>query len=235
LFVRRGARRHPFFFCRRGKAILRCYYKKLLLGEPSIIGATYQLKPMDLAPSEIGELLNRQDEKAFEIVFKTYFKALHAYACSMLKDPDDAEERVQQVFFKLWERAGKLNIGDSPAAYLYRAVHNECLNFLKHQKVKSAHQLQVAWRMQEDHQPAVNKLMGKELEIRIREALNDLPEQCRTIFQMSRFESLKYREIADQLGLSVKTVENQMGKALRILREKLVDYLILIISLSILN
>jgi RNA polymerase sigma-70 factor (ECF subfamily) len=78
-----------------------------------------------------------------------------------------------------------------------------------------------------DH--ASKKLMGGELEAKVQDALNELPEQCRTIFQMSRFEELKYREIADELGISVKTVENQMGKALKILREKLADFLPMII------
>ena len=71
--------------------------------------------------------------------------------------------------------------------------------------------------------------MASELEKKIHSALNELPEQCRTIFQMSRFDELKYREIADKLGISIKTVESQMSKALRLLRVKLVDFLIFIL------
>jgi RNA polymerase sigma-70 factor (ECF subfamily) len=78
---------------------------------------------------------------------------------------------------------------------------------------------------QHNDQGASRKILVKELEEKLRDAMNALPQQCRTIFQLSRFEGLKYQEIADQLGISVKTVENQMGKALKQLRVKLIDYL----------
>ncbi|NOT94315.1 MAG: RNA polymerase sigma-70 factor [Ferruginibacter sp.] len=180
---------------------------------------------MDLDNEAIVALLAKRDESAFEQVFKLYFKNLHAYACVMLKEDDFAEEIVQQVFLKLWERTENITISSSVAAYLYRAVHNECLNYLKHQKVKAAHRLHVAYSMKQVSTSAFQTLQAKELEKKLHCILNELPEQCRTIFQMSRFEELKYREIADQLRISVKTVENQMGKALRILREQLTDYL----------
>ena len=95
-------------------------------------------------------------------------------------------------------------------------------------KVRAQHQLFVRHRVSEKADTAAKSIQLKELENKLRSALNDLPEQCRTIFQLSRFEELRYREIADRLGLSVKTVENQMGKALKILRTKLADFLILI-------
>ncbi|MGF2413155.1 RNA polymerase sigma-70 factor [Ferruginibacter sp.] len=180
---------------------------------------------IDLDNEAIVALLAKRDESAFEQVFKLYFKNLHAYACVMLKEDDFAEEIVQQVFLKLWERTENITISSSVAAYLYRAVHNECLNYLKHQKVKAAHRLHVAYSMKQVSTSAFQTLQAKELEKKLHCILNELPEQCRTIFQMSRFEELKYREIADQLRISVKTVENQMGKALRILREQLTDYL----------
>jgi RNA polymerase sigma-70 factor (ECF subfamily) len=180
---------------------------------------------MDGNERELISLLELRDEAAFEQVFKTYFKGLHAYACSMLKDETVAEEMVQNVFFKLWERMEQLSITGSLTAYLYRAVNNESLNYLKHQKVKLAYGLFVSYRKEEQAESASGKLQLKELESRLYTALNDLPEQCRTIFQLSRFEEMRYREIAEQLGLSVKTVENQMGKALKILRQKLSDLL----------
>lgn len=178
---------------------------------------------MELQDHSITALLAARDEAAFEQVFKTYYKNLHAYACSFLNDPDEAEERVQQVFFKIWERAEHLQFQGSIAAYLYRAVHNECLNYQKHEKIKAGHQLYVVHRMKNE---TINQEpLSKELEQQFREALNELPEQCRTVFQLSRFEDLKYREIADKLDISVKTVENHMGKALKLLRLKLVDFL----------
>ncbi len=180
---------------------------------------------MDLQNETITALLAKRDESTFEQVFKTHFKSLHAYAFTILKDPDEAEEVVQQVFFRLWERSENLSIEGPVAAYLYRAVHNESLNLLKHEKVKSTHRLHVAYSMKNETDQASKKLAGGELEKKLHAALNELPEQCRTIFQLSRFNELKYREIADRLGISIKTVENQMGKALKLLRVKLVDFL----------
>jgi RNA polymerase sigma-70 factor (ECF subfamily) len=83
--------------------------------------------------------------------------------------------------------------------------------------------------MKNEVEHPAKKIMAGELEKKIHSALNELPEQCRTIFQMSRFDELKYREIADKLGISIKTVESQMSKALRLLRVKLVDFLIFIL------
>lgn len=164
-------------------------------------------------------------EAEFEEVFKSHFKALHSYACTILKEETIAEEIVQQVFFKLWERRARLEITQSIKAYLYRSVYNECLNHLKHQKVKQAHKTHTLHTTTDAANSATERLHVKELEAKIGDALNQLPEQCRTIFQMSRFENLKYREIATQLNLSVKTIENQMGKALKIMRMQLIEYL----------
>ena len=180
---------------------------------------------MEIQDIAIADRLNKKDESAFEQVFKEHFKNLHSYAVTILKDEAQAEEAVQQVFFKLWERAQSLSFSGSIAAYLYRAVHNESLNYLKHLKVRSNHQLYVAHAMKNQADHPQNRAGARELEQRIQEALNELPEQCRTIFQMSRFEDLKYREIADRLDISIKTVENQMGKALKQLRVKLVEFL----------
>jgi RNA polymerase sigma-70 factor (ECF subfamily) len=165
-------------------------------------------------------------EDMFEQVFRAHFKSLHAYACTIIRDPVAAEEVVQNIFVKLWEKKEDIEIRENVAVYLYRAVHNGSLNHLKHLKVKSAYQ-SYAMRQQppHDHEKASEKVVLGELEQKIEKALHELPEQCRTIFQLSRFEDLKYREIADRLGLSIKTVENQMGKALRLLRLKLVDFL----------
>ena len=174
---------------------------------------------------QLAQSLARRDEASFERVFKTHFKNLHAYACSITKEEAAGEEVVQNVFVKLWERSEALSITGSVAAYLYRAVYNESLNYLKHQKVRTAYGQHVVHTMKGENEHAGKGLQLKELEGRLAEAMNELPEQCRTIFQLSRFEELRYREIADRLGLSIKTVENQMGKALKILRVKLVDFL----------
>ncbi len=173
-------------------------------------------------------------EIAFERAFKEHFKALHAYAFTIIRDEENAEEIVQNVFFKLWEKKEQMEGITSLKAYLYKATYNDSLNFLKHNKVRAAYET-YAKATNSDRNDAVDTLSTKELQAKIDKALNELPEQCRTIFQMSRFEELKYREIADQLGLSVKTVENQMGKALKVLREKLADCLPLLFILIFLT
>lgn len=187
---------------------------------------------MELSYSGETHLVKVQNEQVFEQLFKTYFKSLHAYAFTILNSEAVAEEMVQQVFYKLWEKKEQLDVHTSVKAYLYRSVHNESLNYLKHHSIKSKHQTYAMQQQQNNHEhSAGEKLAGRELEQQIRQALNDLPEQCRTIFQLSRYEELKYREIADQLGLSIKTVEAQMGKALRILRLKLTDFLAILLTI----
>ncbi len=191
----------------------------------------YQTVRMELNEERIVALLAKRDEKIFEQVFKTHFKNLHAYAFNILEDEMVAEELVQNIFYKIWERPEKLSITGSIAAYLYRAVHNESLNHLKHLKVRSKYQLHAVHQMKNETDSASKKILLKELEGKLHRALQELPEQCRTIFQLSRFEELKYREIAERLEISPKTVENQMGKALKLLRMKLADFLPLTIFL----
>lgn len=167
-------------------------------------------------------------EADFEQLFKSHFRALHRYAFTFVKDPDIAEDMVQSAFCKLWERSGDLQIHRSVSAYLYRSVYHECLNYLKHLKVRGSHVLHTS-RQGDGHEgDASQRVQARELEDRITQTLQELPEGCRTVFQLSRFESLKYHEIASKLGISVKTVENQMGKALRVMRLKLAEYLPLI-------
>lgn len=171
--------------------------------------------------------MNSYTNQAFEQLFKTHYKALHAYANLILKDMELAEEVVQNMFLKFWEKRELLNVETSMKAYLYKSIYNDSLNYLKHEKVKLKYQDFAMHTTDHLTDTASAKVELSELEIRLREALNELPEQCRTIFQLSRFEELKYREIADRLNISIKTVENQMGKALKLLRIKLVDFLLL--------
>lgn len=168
------------------------------------------------------------DDTAFEQLFKAHYKALHIYVNTMIRDEEMAEEIVQSRFMKFWENRELLNIQTSVKAYLYKCVYHDTLNFLKHEKVKTRYQNYTLHNSQ-DSAPASHRIELSELESSVHGAMKDLPEQCRLIFHMSRFEELKYREIAEQLGLSIKTVESQMGKALRILRLKLVDFLALIL------
>ena len=205
------------------------------MGAALLPGKEYSFFRMEFQDEQIAQRIAKKDEAAFEQVFKTYYKNLHAYAYTIVKDDVMAEEMVQNVFYKIWERKAHLSIQTSLTAYLYRAVYHESLNYIKHLKVKSAYQSYATARMNEQSDNAEKKVLLGELEGRLRTALQELPEQCRTIFQMSRFEGLKYQEIADQLGLSIKTIENQMGKALKQLRIKLIDFLPIIIMLFFYN
>lgn len=188
---------------------------------------------MALNEASIPALLAEKNEAAFEQVFKSHFKDLHRYATALVKDAGDAEEMVQNVFMRLWEKATQLNYHTGLQAYLYRAVHNECLNHLQRQKTRQTHEKYLQHTLKGQGDSAAKKLLHANLQHKFSEALDDLPQQCRTIFQLSRTEELKYQEIADRMGLSIKTVEAQMGKALRILRQKLIDFLpAIIVTLS---
>ncbi len=158
-----------------------------------------------------------------------HFRGLQSYARVILGDHDEAVELVQQLFLKIWEKRNTLTVQGPVKGYLYRCVHNESLNYLRQQKTRLKHEEHLEYVQRDEHAQPAERLERTELEHQLQLAMNELPEQCRTIFQMSRFDELKYREIADSLGLSVKTVENQMGKALRVLRLKLHDFLPLIV------
>jgi RNA polymerase sigma-70 factor (ECF subfamily) len=175
------------------------------------------------------------DSQDFDTLYLDNFQALHRYAFTILNDSELAEEMVHQVFLKILERKDPLNVHTSLKAYLFRSVNNECLNYIKHQKVKQTYQLYATNEMDNFPETPSSKLSYKELELQLKRAINDLPEQCRTIFQLSRFEELKYAQIADQLGISIKTVEAQMSKALKRLRVELADYLPLIILMLIIK
>jgi RNA polymerase sigma-70 factor (family 1) len=178
-----------------------------------------------VSDTEIVSAIRQGHEPAFEQLFRTYYERLCHYADSLLKDEDEAEEMVQTVFLSIWEKRADLDITLSLKAYLYRAVHNHCLNRIKHYQVRQAHQAYTLYHQPPGYEAVTDTLYGIELAERIEQAVSRLPEQCQVVFRMSRFEELKYQEIADRLGLSVKTIENQIGKALRILRSELADYL----------
>lgn len=189
----------------------------------------FLLQSVVLSEQEIIGAIREGNERIFEETFRKYYQSLCNYANSILKEMDEAEEVVQNLFLSIWEKRSDLEISISLKSYLYRAVHNHCLNRIKHLKVREEYQQYAVNFYDASYESVSQTVMKNELETKIEEAIKKLPEQCRLIFRMSRFEELKYHEIAEQLELSPKTVENQIGKALKILRVELAEYLPLII------
>ncbi|RQP11842.1 MAG: RNA polymerase sigma-70 factor [Parapedobacter sp.] len=182
---------------------------------------------MEVTLAKRETLVHTDHESVFEEAFKSNFKALHAYSYTVLQDEAMAEEIVQTVFLKLWESRERMAIHTSLRAYLYKSVYNESLNYLKHKKVqrKYMEEAMVAYKQQQAQEADADNELQKQLQ----RALRQLPEKCRTVFQLSRFEELKYQEIGDKLGISLKTVEAHMGKALKLLRVQLADFLPLLL------
>lgn len=169
-------------------------------------------------------LIVQGDEQAFESVFLHWFDGLYAYAFSVVKEQVIAEEVVQTVFCRIWEKRASLKVHSSLKAYLYGSVYHECINWLRKEERQRAHRVQLLKKGEEVVNPVDKAGLG-ELEAALEQALSELPEQCRAIFLLSRYGELRYQEIADQLGLSIKTVETQISKALKRLRQKLADFL----------
>lgn len=156
--------------------------------------------------------------KFLEEAFHTYYEGLHRYAFTMLNDSDIAKDVVQQVFVTLWEKKEALNITMSVKAYLYRAVYNRCVN--RQTREQKHHPISPD---NEDHLPVKPEFLSdiRELRTAIGQAIESLPPQCRVVFLKSRDEEKSYPVIARELDISVKTVEAQISKALRILRDAL--------------
>ena len=173
---------------------------------------------------ELLERLRRGDEGAFDAIFRAHYPGLVTFLDRLLRGRGEAEEVAQEVMLELWRRRDGLDIRESLRAYLYRAARNRALNVLRHERVVEAAAPYA--RMPESEQArAEPDLLEQELDAAVAAAVAQLPERCREIFQLSRVNGLRYVEIADTLGISVKTVEAQMGRALRLLRERLASWL----------
>jgi RNA polymerase sigma-70 factor (ECF subfamily) len=167
------------------------------------------------------------DQDSFEKLFRSFFPPLMVFAKKILVDEDDAREVVQQVFISVWEKRQEIDLSTSLKTYLFTSVHNRSLNVIRDRKKFSSADvpdLTGEWDVS-------SVIESMELEERIMEVVSSLPEKCREVFKLNRFDGLKYSEIAEHLNISVKTVENQMSKALRILREKLSKYMTILVWL----
>jgi len=188
------------------------------------------LKPTHRITMKRSEKKNILDIKkgniqAFEVLFKTYYKDLCFYANHYLKDLDLAEEAVQDVFFNIWEKRSALNIKDSFKAYLYISTRNKCLKMIRSENIATKYSNHIKHTGRQEVATPVDELNAKELNLLIEQTMSQLPERTREIFRMNRYQGFKYKEIADTLSISVKTVEANMGKALKLFRKNLDEYL----------
>ena len=166
--------------------------------------------------------INSQND--FENLFNSNYADLCSYANMFLKDLDAAEEIVQDLFVKFWENKDSIKITSSVKSYLFSSVRNSCFNFIKHLKIEERYKEHNEEERESGSITVDDEFEGSELEKQIRKAIDQLPPERKKVFIMSRFDGLKYREIAEKSGISIKTVENQMGKAIKFLKQELADY-----------
>ena len=185
--------------------------------------------------------LNKQDqiildgikkdcESSFDRLFKKYYQKLVYFSIRIVKDPDLANEIVQELFVSFWEKRHQLEPAISLQAYLYRAVYNNSIHSINKHKRFQKTDLSILKEAPEDFNHAME---ATELEIAIFNQIEQLPDACKKIFKLSRFNEMKYLEIAEKLGISVKTVETQMSRALKFLRQHLEIYIKLFIMMLI--
>jgi RNA polymerase sigma-70 factor (family 1) len=159
----------------------------------------------------------------FEALFKQYYAPLVVYACKYIPEKDAAREIVQDFFVKLFEKRSSLTIDTSLKSYLYRSVYNACMNYINQRSIQEKHIKNIDLE-RNDEENLENEINSVELQARIFNIIEALPPKCKKIFKMNRLEGMKNEEIAVKLKLSKRTVETQISKALKILRNKLSDY-----------
>ncbi len=163
------------------------------------------------------------DKPFFEQLFKTHFVHLCNFSNQFVKDTDSAKDITQKVFINLWENREKIDTQKSIQSYLFTSVRNRSLNYIRDQKKFRSEVLDLELH---DFEIPFDEdgIAMSELKDKVSEALDKLPEKCRLVFEMSRFQNMKYKDIAEELDISVKTVEAHMSKALKSLRANLEDY-----------
>ncbi len=176
---------------------------------------------MDSREKDIIDGLQAGRESAYRQLFETYYPQLVVFACKYLQDLEASRDIVQECFLHIYESRQTIAIQTSLKAYIFSAVRNRCLNHAKHRKVREKYRHSI----QAEGNPADQDLEGMidavELEARIYEIVSALPDKCRQIFIMSRIDGKKNQEIATVLNISIRTVETQISKAIKSLREKL--------------
>jgi len=188
------------------------------------------MDPIDLySDNELVERLKQDDNLAFELIYRRYASALYQAALQILKEPEICEDIIQELFIGLWTKRRNLNILNLKP-YLYRATRNNVLMVIRSNRVQvDVDELEKLTSCYTSD----DALMENQLQNSLDQSLEQLLEKCRIIFHMSRIEHLSHKEIADQLNISVKTVENQIGIALKRLKILLSDYIYLLLFFSL--
>ena len=169
-------------------------------------------------------------EADLESLFKQHFKFLCNFANQYVEDLDIAQDICQRVFINLWEKRQDIDPNKSVKSYLFTSVKNKCLNYIRDNKKFRSKVLDLDCG-DFDLTVEQDSLSGDDLTDRINSALAELPPKCRLVFEMSRIQGMKYREIAEELELSQKTVEAHMSKAIKTMRERLKDYFVWLLIL----
>ena len=193
-------------------------------------------------PKDLTSNLSKADPKTFGMLFSEYYGPLCLYAMRFTRDKASAEEIVHETFVKLWEYWENLEVTETVTGYLYKSVQNNSLNYLKKEQIKNKYSEAYAQKLKNaeeyftvTQESGLSVVLAKELESRILEAIDLLPEQCRDIFKLSRFAGLKNQEIAQKKKVTLNTVQKQISIALEKLRKSLDSYLPLIIHLLVLT
>jgi len=175
-----------------------------------------------------GKVVTSGDYNAFRELFTNHYRSLCNYAMRVVVTREIAEEVVSDVFVKLWKNREQIEVHTSFQAYIYRAVRNQALDYLKlriHRQYERESLDSVQWNtMHADHFSPVDELSFNEFFDHVEGCIQALPRQCQIIFRLSREEGLRYRDIAKKLEISVKTVETQMSRALKVLRERVPEH-----------
>jgi len=184
---------------------------------------------MDSFEQEIIIGLQQNNIKAFDRLFNTYYSPLCFYAYDLVRKPEVAREIVHDLFIKIWNTRDAIVVHTTLRGYLYRSVHNQCLNYLRNIKIEKGidtvsiddENNRIQFLNISTPPEIIEKLFSTQLESYLEKAMNSLPEQCRQIFYLSRFENLSYPEIASKLNLALSTVKTQMLRAISKLKDEL--------------
>lgn len=167
--------------------------------------------------------MHKMDKETFEELFRSYFTPLCSFAQKYVRDIDEAKDIVHNVFINLWNKRDQVDLNTSLKSYLFQGVQNRSLNYIRDRKKLVQFDTPQSEAELGQYLESRDHLETEEAEGRINRALDDLPDKCREIFLMNRFDGFKYWEIAEKLDISIKTVETQMSRALKSLRDRLSD------------